>query len=178
MLKKIKLLSSKRVSWLLLIVSIVGLLATALYFQHGMNIQPCIKCVYIRAAFSGMLVAAVIGFIGAKIMFIRGIALLGVIAAAVFGLMQTNELLEIERIIAAGGFSTCSFFAEYPSWLPLEQWLPAVFEPTASCGDDSWRFFDRSMAFWTSITLYAYIIVLTIILLCQGVKLNSNPYKG
>jgi protein dithiol:quinone oxidoreductase len=178
MLQKIKLLSTKRTSWLLLIITITALLATALYFQHVLNIQPCIKCVYIRAAFSGMLIAAIIGFIGAKHTIFRGLALMGVIAAAIFGLMQSNELLEIERIIAAGGFSTCAFFAEYPSWLPLEQWLPTVFEPTASCGDDNWRFLDRSMAFWTSVSLYSYIIVLTLILVCQGVKLNTNPYKG
>lgn len=178
MLQKIKQLSTKRASWLLLIITITALLATALYFQYVLNIQPCIKCVYIRAAFSGMLIAAIIGFIGVNSTILRSLALIGVIAAAVFGLMQSNELLEIERIIAAGGFSTCAFFADYPSWLPLEQWLPAVFEPTASCGDDSWRFLDRSMAFWTSISLYSYIIVLTLILICQGVKLNINPYQG
>ncbi|CAM3876826.1 disulfide bond formation protein DsbB [Rheinheimera salexigens] len=178
MLQKIKSLSSKRSVWLLLIITITAFLATALYFQHVMNIQPCIKCVYIRAAFSAMLFAALIGFITAKITILRSLALIGVIAAAVFGLNQANELLEIERVIAAGGFSTCAFFAEYPSWLPLEQWLPAVFEPTASCGDDSWSLLDRSMAFWTSIILYSYIIVLTLFLLCQVVKVNSNPYKG
>ncbi|MGI5309570.1 disulfide bond formation protein B [Rheinheimera sp. WS51] len=174
MLHKIKSLSTKRSSWLLLIVTISALLGAALYFQHAMNIQPCIKCVYIRAAFTAMLLAAILGLLLAKVTLLRSIALLAVIAGAVFGLIQANELLEIEQIIASGGFSTCSFFAEYPSWLPLEKWLPAVFEPTASCGEDSWRFLDQSMAFWTRITLIAYIAVLSVILLCQGANLSNH----
>ena len=53
MLQKIKRLSMQRWPWMLLILSCLGLLASALYFQYGLNLQPCIKCIYIRSAFVG-----------------------------------------------------------------------------------------------------------------------------
>lgn len=178
MLQRIKLLSSQRLGWVLLAISAIALLSTALYFQYQLNIQPCIKCIYIRAAFSGILLAALLGMLSPGNAFVRVLALFGALSAAVFGLVQANDLLHIEQVIATGGFSSCSFFAEFPSWMPLDQWLPSVFEPRGSCGEDSWRFLNHSMAFWTAVTLYGYIAVCGLLLLSQFVRISNNPYKG
>lgn len=105
MLQKIKRLSMQRWPWMLLILSCLGLLASALYFQYGLNLQPCIKCIYIRSAFVGVLLAAIIGLLAPANALFRLLAVFGVLAAAGFGIMQANELLHIEQLLAEGGFS-------------------------------------------------------------------------
>lgn len=176
MIYSVKALSSARWLWLCLTVTALVLEGLALYFQYGLNLQPCIKCIYIRCAVAGIAVAGLIGALSPKSGFIRLIALLGWLAAAIFGMWQSAELLEIEKIIAEGGFSTCPLFADFPAWLALDKWLPAVFEPTGSCGAIDWTFLDKSMAFWTWLTMWAYIIVAVIVLLAQPFKKNPNPY--
>ena len=46
--------------WRLLGLSALGLLATALYFQHVLDLQPCIKCIYQRTAVVGILISALL----------------------------------------------------------------------------------------------------------------------
>lgn len=45
MLAFFKQFSEKRSSWLLLVLSSLALELTALYFQYGMGLQPCVLCV-------------------------------------------------------------------------------------------------------------------------------------
>src|SRR5690606_12102278 len=111
-------------------------------------------------------------------MLLRLLALLGMLSAAVFGILQAYELLEIEQLLAEGGFFSCSLFAEFPRWMPLDQWLPAIFEPTGSCGDTSWQFLGQSMAFWSAVALWGYAIVAALLLLSQLARISNNPYRG
>jgi len=178
MLQKIKRLSMQRWGWGLVVLSSAALLATALYFQYGLNLQPCIKCIYVRAAFAGILVAGIIGLLSPKTALLRLVALLGMLASGIFGIMQAYELLEIEQLLAEGGFFSCALFAEFPSWLALDKWLPAVFEPTGSCGDTSWQFFGQSMAFWSAFALWGYTATAAVLLLAQLARISNNPYRG
>ncbi|WP_303013566.1 disulfide bond formation protein B, partial [Rodentibacter pneumotropicus] len=61
MLAFFKRFSEKRSSWLLLAFSSLALELTALYFQYGMGLQPCVLCVYERLAMSGLFFAGIIG---------------------------------------------------------------------------------------------------------------------
>jgi disulfide bond formation protein DsbB len=178
MLQKIKRLSMQPWGWGLVVLSCLGLLGTALYFQYGLNMQPCIKCIYIRTAFAGVLLAGIIGLLAPKATLLRIIALAGMLAAAVFGILQAYELLEIEQLLAEGGFFSCALFAEFPTWLPLDKWLPAIFEPTGSCGDTSWQFLGESMAFWSAFALWGYAAVAAVLLLSQFARISNNPYRG
>ena len=167
----------QRGGWLLVMLSCLGLLGTALYFQYGLNMQPCIKCINVRAAFAAILLASMIGLLAPRNTFSRLLALLAMLAAAIGGIMQAHELLDIEQLLAEGGFFSCSLFAEFPSWLPLDKWLPALFEPTGSCGDTSWQLLGKSMAFWSAVALYCYAAVATVLLLAQFARISSNPYR-
>src|SRR5690606_17095159 len=120
------------------------------------NMQPCIKCIYVRSAFAGILLAGIIGLLGAKNTTVRVFALAGMLGAAVFGIQQAYELLSIEQLLAEGGFFSCSLFAEFPGWLALDKWFPGIFEPTGSCGDTNWQFLGESMAFWSAFALWGY----------------------
>jgi len=178
MLQQFKRLSMQRWGWALVVLSSLGLLATALYFQYGMNLQPCIKCIYVRSAFSGILLAGIIGLMAPANTLVRMTALLGMLCAAIFGIMQANELLQIEQLLAEGGFFSCALFAEFPNWLPLDKWLPSVFEPTGSCGDTSWLFLGKSMAFWSAVSLWVYASIAAVLSVAQFVRISNNPYRG
>lgn len=177
MLQQIKRLSRQRWPWAVLALSAFLLITLALYFQYYQNLQPCIKCIYIRSAFAGVLVFSCLGLLTPRTTILRLTALTGILACAAFGIMQAYELLEIEQLLAEGGFFSCSLFAEFPSWLPLDKWLPAVFEPTGSCGDTSWQLLGYSMAFWSAMALWGYAAVSALMLLVQPVKLSNNPYR-
>ncbi|HEX5793065.1 MAG TPA: disulfide bond formation protein DsbB [Rheinheimera sp.] len=178
MLQHFKRLSMQRWGWALVVLSCLALLGTALYFQYGLNMQPCIKCIYVRSAFTGILLAGIIGLLAPRNTLLRLIALLGMLAAAVFGIMQAYELLEIEQLLAEGGFFSCALFAEFPQWMPLDKWLPAVFEPTGSCGDTSWQFLGKSMAFWSAFSLWGYAAIAALLTVAQVARLSNNPYRG
>ena len=178
MLQKLKALSMQRWGWLLVMLSCLGLLGTALYFQYGLNMQPCIKCINVRAAFTAILLASFIGLFAPRQAFLRLLALVAMLAAASYGIVQAHELLHIEQLLANGGFFSCSLFAEFPAWLPLDQWLPAVFAPTGSCGDTSWQFIGKSMAFWSAVALWCYAAVAAVLLLAQFARISKNPYRG
>ena len=60
MLDFFKQLSLKRSAWIFLAFSTFALESTALYFQYGMGLQPCVLCVYERLAMVGLFIA---GFI-------------------------------------------------------------------------------------------------------------------
>ena len=61
MLDFFKQLSLKRSAWIFLAFTAFALESTALYFQYGMGLQPCVLCVYERLAVVGLFVAGLIG---------------------------------------------------------------------------------------------------------------------
>ncbi len=71
MLSALRHWSQSRFSWLLLALTAIGLEGAALYFQYGMELMPCVMCVYQRIAVLGILVAALIGFSLPKLTLMR-----------------------------------------------------------------------------------------------------------
>ena len=66
MLHSLKALSMQRWGWLLVLLSCLVLLCTALYFQYGLNMQPCIKCINVRAAFTAILLASLLALLAPR----------------------------------------------------------------------------------------------------------------
>lgn len=177
MLATIKKISRHRLSWFLLLLSALALLASGLYFQYGLNLQPCIKCIYIRAAFAGVLLAGLLGLLAPKQSIMRLLAIALWLISAGTGLYHAVELVNIEQTLAAGGFSSCALFAEFPAWLALDKWLPAVFEVTGSCGGVDWQFLGLSMAYWSMLILAAYLLSAVVVLIGQLGRISNNPYR-
>lgn len=177
MLATIKKISRHRLSWFLLLLSTLALLASGLYFQYGLNLQPCIKCIYVRAAFAGILVAALLGMLAPRQSVLRLLAIALWITSAAIGFYHALALVNIEQTIAAGGFSSCALFAEFPSWLALDKWLPSVFEVTGSCGAVDWQFAGLSMAYWSMLVLAAFLLTAAVVLIGQFGRISNNPYR-
>jgi len=67
----LSLFSEKRFAWFLLALSSLALESTALYFQYGMGLQPCVLCVYERLAIIGLFIAGIIGLLAPKSFIVR-----------------------------------------------------------------------------------------------------------
>lgn len=177
MLATIKKISRHRLSWLLLAISALAMVACGLYFQYGLNLQPCIKCIYIRVAFAGIVVAALLGLLAPRQSMLRLLAIVLWLGSAAAGVYQALELVNIEQTLAAGGFSSCALFADFPAWLALDKWFPSVFEVTGSCGSVDWQFLGLSMAYWSMLILSAYLLTAVGVLIGQFGRISNNPYR-
>ncbi|WP_144208476.1 disulfide bond formation protein DsbB [Shewanella donghaensis] len=152
-----------RKAWLLLLFSAIGLEAAALFFQYVMHLEPCVMCVYVRVAVLGLIISAMIGVMVPRFWLTRIMALIGWGVSAVWGLKLSLELNKLQ--VDPSPFSTCNFFPDFPSWMPLDKWLPEVFSPTGMCSDDPWTFLSVSMAQWTVVTFIIYLVILAIMLI-------------
>ncbi len=85
MLSSLAKWSKQRSAWLVLALSATVLLGLALYFQYQMNLQPCMLCVYARAALTGVILAALIALISPTNGLLRWIALFTFAASSVWG---------------------------------------------------------------------------------------------
>jgi disulfide bond formation protein DsbB len=166
-LKTLHTFSTQRRFWLLLTVLALALEGCALYLQHVLGVEPCNECIYIRAGVLGVAVAGLIGTVAPSYWPMRLLALCAWMGALGWSLARVVLLLDLERIVRAGGEASCKRFKGFPDWLPLEKWLPNVFEPRAMCGTVSWTFLGQSVTFWIGIALAALAVLAVATVLAQ-----------
>lgn len=168
--------SQKRASWLLLLLLIVFFELSALYFQHVMLLAPCVMCVYERVAMLGIAIAALIGLIKPSNKWIRWGGLLAWGYTAFRGLQLALEHVGYQ--FNPSPFATCDIFPKFPSWAPLNQWAPWMFEPTGDCSKIVWQFLTLSMPQWLVVIFSVNLVILALVLLAQFVPLiQKSPRK-
>lgn len=155
MLKLLADLPLKRMPWLLLFLTAIGLEATALVFQHVMKLDPCVLCIYERVAVIGIMFAGLLGAVAPGSLLMRWGGFLLWLVSAVWGVKLTLKHVGIQ--FGSGLDLSCTYFAEFPSWAPLDQWWPAVFMPTGMCGDIQWVFLGLSMPQWMLVIFCLYL---------------------
>ncbi|VGM96308.1 Disulfide oxidoreductase [uncultured Avibacterium sp.] len=177
MLKYFKQLSLNRGGWLLLLISTIALESTALYFQHGMGLAPCVMCIYERVALFGITFSALIGLLYPHALILRLLALLVGLGSAVKGLLLAIKHVDYQ--LNPAPWNQCSYMAEFPQTLPLDRWLPYVFNPTGSCSEISWSFLGFSMAQWIVVIFAFYSLLLAVLLISQfkRVEQTRNIFK-
>lgn len=148
--------SQSRLAWAMLALSAISLECTALFFQYGLHLSPCLLCVYQRVAILGLLIAGVIGWIKPT-GFNRYIAFAIWGISAFWGMNIAMELVAIQA--DPSPFATCDFLPNFPQFFPLHQWFPSVFMPTGMCTDDVWDLWGLSMAEWMQVVFGIYIAV-------------------
>ena len=151
-----------RLAWYLLAATALGLEATALFFQYGLHLNPCVMCVYQRVAVLGILLAGLLGSLAPRTG-LRFIALLLWVVSAGWGLSLATELYQIQA--DPSPFATCDFMPNFPQWMPLQDWLPQVFMPTGLCSDEVWSMFGFSMTQWMQFAFSIYLLAAAIFLL-------------
>lgn len=145
-------------SWWLLALSALSLELCALYFQYVMGLEPCIMCIYQRVAIIGLFIAGVIGALGNKFFIARLIGFTVWVMSAVWGLQIAIEHVEMQTN-ANSLFFTCDLVPNFPSWMPLHEWIPSLFAATGDCGEISWQFLGYSMPQWMIVVYATYTLL-------------------
>jgi disulfide bond formation protein DsbB len=123
-------------------------------------------CVYQRVAILSIIIAGIIGAVGCRSVFARMIAYAFWAVGAIWGLFIALEHVEMQDNSGSLFFS-CEFMPNFPTWAPLHEWIPFLFEATGSCGDISWRFLNYSMPQWMIVVYGVYTLAFAIILLSR-----------
>ena len=152
-------------AWLTLFMSSALLIATALYFQHIMDLQPCIKCIYQRTAVFGILVSSLMPLIWQHSI-TRLLGFIGWGVASIWGFLIAHE--HVDMLFAANPFFVvCDIIPNFPAFMPLHEWLPAVFGATGDCSENSWQFLDMGMAQWMRIIFGMYAVTWLLMLISR-----------
>jgi len=150
-------------AWLLLALSALGLEASALYFQYIMDLKPCIMCVYQRLAIAAIFFAGLLGYLAPQQLMIRLISFGVWGIGAIWGLVIALEHVEMQSSTMSL-FFTCDFIPNFPTWAPLHEWIPFLFEASGDCGEISWQFLSYSMPQWMVFVYSSYFATFALIL--------------
>ncbi|MCF5838061.1 disulfide bond formation protein DsbB [Aeromonas veronii] len=168
MIEFLRRIAAHRLAWGLLAASALFLELCALFFQHVLGLSPCVMCVYERLATLGVLAAGLLGMVAPDKWYVRWSAMLlwGYSAFRGFQL----ALKHVDYQVNPSPFNVCSPFADFPSWAPLDQWLPWLFMPEGDCAQITWQFFGYSMPQWLVVIFAAYLLVFTVVAIGNLVK--------
>ncbi|GAB7198974.1 hypothetical protein OS31_09260 [Dickeya oryzae] len=71
-----------------------------------------------------------------------------------------------------------TFFVSFPSWLPLDKWLPAIFTATGDCAERQWNFLNLEMPQWMIVIFAAYLLVAVLVLIAQPFRPKRRDLFG
>jgi len=173
LISNLKQLSLQRWPWLLLAASALTMELCALFFQHVMELEPCVMCVYERLTMLAIVAAGLIGASSPNNILVRLVAFATWAVGAVWGLLLAIEHTDYQ--MNPSPFATCDFYPNFPSWLPLHELFPWLFNPTGYCSDIVWTFLDYSMPQWliVSFSIYTALFLVIAITALLPVKLSS-----
>ncbi|SLM63384.1 MULTISPECIES: disulfide bond formation protein DsbB [Dickeya] len=175
MLRFLNRCSRGRGAWLLMAFTALIFELVALYFQYVMNLKPCVLCIYQRTALYGVMLAGLVGAMApASILRYAAIGLW--IYSAWEGLALAIKHTNIQ--LHPSPFVTCDFFASFPSWLPLDKWLPAIFTATGDCAERQWSFMKLEMPQWMIVIFGAYLLVAALVLIAQPFRPKRRDLFG
>ncbi|MBF7072510.1 disulfide bond formation protein DsbB [Glaciecola sp. MH2013] len=168
MLYKLQLWSHTRGSWQILFLSAAMLIGAALAFQHLLGHAPCVMCIYQRTAVFGILLAAFLPMLhNTFLVRIVAYAIWG--TSAVKGFVLSSEHKDI--LFSENSFLVpCPVEPEFPSVLPLHEWLPDIFAAPGSCLENTWQFIGMGMAEWMQIIFAMYIAAFVVFFVAQFVS--------
>ncbi|CAM3581179.1 disulfide bond formation protein B [Rouxiella silvae] len=175
MLQYLNRCSQGRGAWLLMALTAFVLEMVALYFQHVMLLKPCVMCIYERCALFGIMGAGLVGAI-APATWLRYGAMVIWIYSAWEGIRLAWEHTMIQ--LHPSPFATCDFAARFPSWLPLDKWLPSVFVATGDCAERSWTLFTLSMPQWLVGVFGFFMLIAVLVVIAQFIKTKRRDLFG
>jgi disulfide bond formation protein DsbB len=136
-----------------------ALMAAALFFQYGMQLEPCPLCIFQRVfvILTGLILLAGAlhnpGKVGRRIY--GGLAVL----AATLGAVFAGRHVWIENLppdLQPGcGYSLNDMLETFP----LGKTLKLVFEGSGGCGKITWTFLELSMPSWTLVFFVGFILL-------------------
>ena len=158
----------QRLPWLLLALFSSALVAYALYTQHGPEqLWPCVQCIYQRTAMIGVALFAWLGFFFApRYVVLRWLALIGWLGSAVAGAYSAYYHSWIQAAINPL-FAPCQPHPNFPSWAPLHQWFPLMFDAGGLCGEIDWQWLGLSMPQWLFVIFSILASIALVVIGCH-----------
>ena len=141
----------------------VAAVGAALISQHRFYMQPCPWCVLQRVIFLAIAIACVLGLVWRNRVGRRTSAALGLVLAL------CGIAAALWQHFKAAASASCNLTLAdkiVSRWLELDQLLPNVFEPRASCADAAVSLLGVPYDFW-SLALFAAMGVVLFTLLRQ-----------
>ncbi len=162
-------LTQKRAPWLLLAGFALGFELIALYFQYVMALEPCIMCIYQRVAMWGVFISALVGAAKPQNTIVRALGLAGFVISSGWGFLVAKEHIMMQTTTDPFAFS-CAFEPNFPSFMPLHEWIPSLFAATGDCGNIDWQFLGLSMPGWMQVIFAAMSAVSIVLVLALTLK--------
>lgn len=161
-------ISRGRGAWFLLMLFAVIFEMCALYFQYALELAPCVMCIYERVAMLGLVAAGLIGMISPDNFLARWMAILLWGISAGWGVKLSVEHVSYQFPDPNDLFGpTCDIFVTFPSWAPLNRWLPSVFEASGECSKIVWQFLSLSMPQWLVLIFGCILITFCLVFVSQ-----------
>lgn len=172
MLRLLNQYSRNRTVWFLLFLSAFFFEIMALHFQYNLKIAPCVFCIYQRCAIFGIFLSTLVAMVSPKRFLFRFSALILLIYCAVKGFFLAYEqaTLQFEPSI----FHPCPLNVEFPRWLPLNIWFPAIFDSNGVCSEKIWQLLTLEMSQWTMLIFFCYISIGVLIVIVQPLRLPQK----
>lgn len=156
-LVKLATIGRSAIYWWFLIVLGLSMEGVALFFQHVMELGPCVLCIQVRIWVLAIIMLSVVGLMLRSRRW-PGIVVSLLMTGLFLGLLDRSWLLfGTERGIV---FADCGFDLGLPAWLALEDWFPAMFRIHEACG------YTPELLF--GITMAEALLVLSSVLLLAG----------
>ena len=172
----IQALARHRFAWIMLLLLGIVLESCGLYFQYSLRLPPCVNCVYERACYLFFIVAGLIGFLCPSNFLIRNLANLTFMAGSALGLLVSLD--HMTSVYQSGFGASCKLKASFPSFMPLDEWLPWMFSPTASCAPLEWSLLGFSMPEWIVASFATGLVVSILFFLSEFCKRKRHDYSN
>ncbi len=178
MLSFLNQISRRRTAWLLLMLSALALEAYALFFQHVMELLPCVMCIYERVAMLGIFSAGLLGMLAPQNAYVRWVALITWGTSTAWGLKLAIEHVSYQFPDPNQLFGAmCDIFVRFPTWAPLNEWMPWMFEASGDCSKIAWQFLTLSMPQWLVIIMSAMLVVFFAVFISQFTQIRDTQSK-
>lgn len=165
---------TQRLPWLLLALSASALVGYALYTQHGpQQLTPCVQCIYQRMAMLALALFAWLGVVAPASIAVRTIALFGWLMSAAGGVAIASYHVWLQQA-ANPLFQPCAPNPDFPAWLPLHEWLPALFAAGGLCGDIDWSLAGLSMPRWLQIIFMVYAVIALLVIILHLLRYRAG----
>ena len=161
---------ASRWPWLILAISAAALETVALYFQYGMHLEPCVMCVYQRAAMFGLIIAGLLPVINPSNWLLRLVGFSAWLVSAIWGFKIALEHAQMQNPDNFLLAMSCDVFPNFPSWMAIHQWFPALFKATGTCDTIDWQFLGLSMPQWMTVTFAIYSALAVLVLSIRLIK--------
>ena len=147
-----------RYFWLTGVLFLTLMEGIALFYQYGPGMwYPCALCVQVWAWVVGAIIFALLGLVMAKNFWWRWMALNLTIIMMAGALYTSYYAYGVEQGTV---ISSCTMGAGFPEFMPLDQWIPFLFEAQGMCGQSPPMPLGLSMVEALLVTLSAPLLVL------------------